>query len=94
MIRARIGMLVALSMLSVAGPASAQRLLPLDRPVVAPPVSDRQVREAERVRPSRANDARWPRATAAGRDNPGLDYDVTSALQQRQLDSVVPPRRP
>jgi hypothetical protein len=57
---------------------------------VVPPVSERQLRDAERdverVTGPRRNDTRPETMSSPASDNPGLDYDVTSELQQRQLE--------
>jgi hypothetical protein len=88
--RSRAAMLACFATLGVVSPASAQRVLPVDPAVVVPPVSERQLRDAERdverVTGPRRNDTRPETMSSPASDNPGLDYDVTSELQQRQLE--------
>jgi len=73
--------------------AHAQRVLPLDRPIVLPPVSAPELRNAERAlermtprRDEKSEDVTSP----AGRDNPALGHDVTSGIQERTIERTLP----
>jgi hypothetical protein len=94
MIRYRIAALsLALPLLLSSAPAHAQRVLPLDRPIVLPPVSAPERRDAERTlerRTSRPEDKRQGERIPIGRDNPGLGYDATSGIQQRAIEQALP----
>ncbi|PYM17650.1 MAG: hypothetical protein DMD78_29540 [Candidatus Rokuibacteriota bacterium] len=94
MIRHRIAALtLAVPLLLSSAPAQAQRVLPLDPPIVLPPVSAPELRDAERVlehRTPRHDQNRQDEAGLVGRDNPGLGYDVTSGIQQRAIEKALP----
>ena len=92
MIRYRIAALT-LSLLLSSAPAHAQRVLPLDPPVVLPPVSAAEQRDAERAlerMTPRPEDKRQGESLPVGRDNPGLGYDVTTGIQQRAIEKALP----
>jgi hypothetical protein len=85
---------IALALVSslLSAPAHAQQVLPLDRPVVLPPVSAPELRDAERLRertPPPIEEKRLEQSPV-GRDNPGLGYDVTTGIQQRTLEKALP----
>jgi ABC-type sugar transport system substrate-binding protein len=91
MIRHRIAALTLALPLLLSVAATAQELLPGNPPVVLPPLGP-EVRQAERdaaraaeQTARRKDEVRTPE-TEAGRENPGLDYDVTTGIQQRQLE--------
>jgi len=89
MIRYRIAAFsLALPILLSAPAAHAQRVLPLDPPVVLPPVSARELRDAERVT-RRPEEKRQDASTPVAGDNPGLGYDVTTGIQQRALEKAL-----
>ena len=94
MIRYRIAALsLALPLLLSAAPAHAQRVLPLDPPVVLPPVSAPERRDAERTlerMTPRPEEKHRGESIPVGRDNPGLGYDVTSGIQQRAIEKTLP----
>ena len=99
MSRHRIAALtLALPLLLSSAPVHAQRVLPLDRPVVLPPVSAPELRDAERAlermtpRPEekRRGGSIPVGSIPIGGDNPGLDYDVTTGIQQRAIEKALP----
>jgi hypothetical protein len=99
MIRHRIAALtLALPLLLSSAPARAQRVLPLDPPVVLPPVSAPELRDAERTlerRTPRPEEKRQGESIPVGSipvggDNPGLGYDVTTGIQQRAIERALP----
>jgi hypothetical protein len=96
MIRYRIAAALALALpLLSSTPAHAQRVLPLDPPIVLPPVGP-QLRDAERAAEQAPSlpkeEKRLDQAGPVGGDNPGLGYDVTNAIQQRAIEGALPPR--
>jgi hypothetical protein len=101
MIRRRIAALIlAWPLLLSSAPAHAQRVLPVDPPVVLPPVSASELRDAERAlervsprpdEPRRGESLPVGRESLpVGRDNPGLGYDVTTGIQQRAIEKALP----
>jgi len=93
MIRSRI-VALALAWPLLSAPAYAQRVLPLDPPIVVPPVSGRELRDAERAaeRPTTPHreEKRLDETSPVARDNPGLGYDVTTGIQQRAIERALP----
>ena len=94
MIRDRIAALtLVVPLLLSSAPAHAQRVLPLDPPVVLPPVSATELRDAERVlerTTPRPDEKRSGESLPVSRDNPGLGYDVTTGIQQRAIEKALP----
>ena len=94
MIRHRIAALtLAVPLLLSSAPAQAQRVLPLDPPIVLPPVSAPELRDAESAlehMTPRHDEKRQNETGLVGRDNPGLGYDVTSGIQQRAIEKALP----
>ena len=94
MIRHRIAALtLAVPLQLSSAPAQAQRVLPLDPPIVLPPVSAPELRDAERAlehMTPRGDEKRRNETDLVGRDNPGLGYDVTSGIQQRAIEKALP----
>ena len=93
MIRSRI-VVLALAWPLLSAPAHAQRVLPLDPPIVAPPVSGQEQRDAERAAGRRTTPQRKEQGvdetSPVARDNPGLGYDVTTGIQQRAIERALP----
>ena len=94
MIRYRIAALtLAVPLLLSSAPAHAQRVLPLDPPVVLPPVSAPERRDAERTlerMTPRPKEGRQGGNIPVVGDNPGLGYDVTSGIQRQAIEKALP----
>jgi hypothetical protein len=97
MITRRI-LFVGLVWLSLSAPAHAQCVVPGERPVVVPPVSGHELRDAEREADREADRAAArrledkllePRSPSTP-DNPASSYDVTNGIQRRSLERVPP----
>jgi len=93
MIRYRV-IALALAWPLLSAPAHAQHVLPLDRPIVVPPVSGQELRDAEReadrATTGQREEKRLDETSPTGRDNPGLSYDVTTGIQQRAIERALP----
>jgi hypothetical protein len=91
MIRPRVAALTLALPLLLSVPASAQQVLRSDPPVVLPSLGP-QVRQAEHDAARAAEQAaqgprkEQTREAEPDRQSPGLDYDVTTGIQQRQLE--------
>jgi hypothetical protein len=87
---------LALAWPLLSAPAPAQDVVPLDRPIVLPPLSRQELRdlrdakrEADRAATRRREEKRLDGTGPIGRDNPALGYDVTSGIQQRAVEKSL-----